>query len=319
LPVVLLLAEVALLTPLVEFDRGPMRWVANARVCAAILFGAAAFMLLGGRALAGVLRQSCTPSWPRLAGALAVHLGLFGAFAGFTLLSAGRDGSLLPGWWDAVCWSVLAAGVAWTASLPFLPADFGPRLCRACPGFLLASVALAVMFAVLSPWAHGLWLRYYQPALALDRLLLEWTYGDAVTGTYDGYPRYGTSRLAIHVTGPCAEMDALLVWSLLWAATLWARWPQLSKFRMVLCLVGGLELLYGLIALRLYALFVVCERWTPQAGVSLAHSRVSGIGFLALSLALLAVSCRWSRRPVPGAAGETHSARGHAGPAVVVS
>ena len=49
----------------------------------------------------------------------------------------------------------------------------------------------------------------------------------------------------------------------LWAAALWASWSELSKFRMILCLVGGFQLLYGLLALRLYVQVVIGLRWTP--------------------------------------------------------
>jgi hypothetical protein len=301
-----LLAEVAFLTPLVEFERGPVQAVASARVCAAILVGAAAFLLLAGGTLAGVLHQGRAPGWPVAVGAAGVHLALFGAFCWLTFRLAGRAGPLWTPWGDAVGWGLLAAGVAWTASLPFLPADFGVRLCRACPGFVPAAVALGVGFAVLSPWAQGLWPRCYRPALAVDRFLLERTYGQALTGTSpEGWPVLGTARpwLVLLVTPQCSEMDALLVWGLLWAAAVWGRWSEFAKVRMAVCFVGGAALLYGLIALRLYLLVVIGVRWSAQASVSLAHSRVSGIGFLALSLALIAGARRWCRRQGPGVRG----------------
>jgi hypothetical protein len=296
-----LLAEVAFLTPLVEFEHGPVQWVASARVCSAILVGAAAFLLLAGRTLGGVLNQGRRPGWP--VAAAAVHLTLFAAFCWFTFRLAGRAGPLLTAWADTVGWGLLAAGVAWTAFLPFLPADFGVRVCRACPGFVLAAVALGAGFAVLSPWAQGLWLRCYRPVLALDQRLLERTYGQALAGTTaEGCPVLGTPRLLLLVTPQCSEMDALLVWGLLWAAAVWGRWAEFAKARMVLCLVGGAALLYGLIALRLYVLVVIGLHWSAQTCVSLAHSRVSGIGFLALTLGLLAGARWWCRRPLPRAA-----------------
>jgi hypothetical protein len=310
-----LLAEVAFLTPLVEFDRGPVQWLASARVCAAILFGAAAFLLLAGRTLTGVLHQGRVPGWPVAAGAAVVHLASFGAFCWLTFRLAGRAGPLWTPWADAVCWGLLAAGVAWTASLPFLPADFGVRLCRACPGFVLTAVALGVGFAVLTPWAQGLWLRCYRPALTADQLLLERTYGQALTGiTREGYPVLGTPRLLLVVTPQCSEMDALLVWGLLWAVAVWGRWSEFARARLALCVGGGAALLYGLIALRLYALVAIGLHWSPQASVRLAHSRVSGIGFLALTLALVVGAGRWCRKPSPCGANGDRAAVGRTEP-----
>lgn len=47
-PVVLLLLEVGLLTPFVEFANGPMAVVADARVCLGLLFALVVFLFLGG-------------------------------------------------------------------------------------------------------------------------------------------------------------------------------------------------------------------------------------------------------------------------------
>src|SRR5437762_1709396 len=46
----LLAAEVGALTPFVEFTAGPIQYVANAKVCAALLFALVAFLFLTGGA-----------------------------------------------------------------------------------------------------------------------------------------------------------------------------------------------------------------------------------------------------------------------------
>ena len=68
---------------------------------------------------------------------------------------------------------------------------------------------------------------------------------------------------------------------------------ELSGGRMVLGL--GTGLLYLLMAVRLYGLVVLGTQLGPRAAVDLAHSRLGGILFLGVSVALVVVMSRWCR------------------------
>src|SRR5262249_54047234 len=88
-----------------------------------------------------------------------------------------------------------------------------------------------------------------------------------------------------------------------------ARWRQVRKLRLALVLLLGTAVLYVLNALRLYGLVVIANEWSPRVSVDLAHSRIGGIAFLGISVALVAAACRpdrgaeavrgWPPRPPP--------------------
>src|SRR6266542_3162033 len=111
-PLLVLLLEVAALTPFVEFRSGAIAEVASARVCAGLVFALVAFLLLAGRQarlpghLSNAARGRGTALW------LAVHLGVYAGFFLFTL-GLGRPGRVaLAPWLAAALWVLLALGVA---------------------------------------------------------------------------------------------------------------------------------------------------------------------------------------------------------------
>jgi exosortase/archaeosortase family protein len=68
-----------------------------------------------------------------------------------------------------------------------------------------------------------------------------------------------------------------------------------SKSRLGLVVLLGTVLVYLLNAVRIYGLVVAGTLLSPRASVSLAHSRISGIGFLGVMVLLLAGTSGWCR------------------------
>jgi exosortase/archaeosortase family protein len=294
-----LLSEVAILTFWVEFPAGTaLGVVASGRVCGALLFALAAFLLLSGR-------EGCPGVAPGSAGGgahaafwLAANLLLYSIFFSFTVRLAGGRAS--P--WALSLWLPLAAAVAGTSFLAFFPlrvlACWGWR----CRARALAALSLAVGLALAAPRIQTLWPRLSGPALQIGRGLLEWTSGEAVAGwTAGGGPVLGPRRLLLLVTPQCSELDAIAAFWLLGGVFLVARCAELRPTRVAFVLLLGTGLFYLLLAVRLCGLVVAGQRYSPQVSVSLAHSRISSIVFLGLAVALLSGTYRWCRRPArPG-------------------
>src|SRR6266542_269434 len=290
-PLLVLLLEVAALTPFVEFRSGAIAEVASARVCAGLVFALVAFLLLAGRQALIPLSDGQESGAHRVLLGLAIHLGCYAIFVLFTLWLAADGQGTVASSLAAILWVLLALGVALTAFVAFLPLRLLASWSRRCRGQLLAAAALGVGLYIASPWAQSLWLRVYRPALTLDRQLLQWTYGESITGRWsDGSPVLGTRRLLLRVTPQCSELDALAAFWLLGGAVFLARWRELRLVGALIVLLLGTGLLYLLIAVRLYGLILIGMASSPDVSVNLAHSRVSGILFLGLTVAMLGCS-----------------------------
>jgi exosortase/archaeosortase family protein len=288
-PLALLCLEVAALTPFVEFTGGPLAYLADSRICTGLLFALVAFLLLaGGRirdAGAGSFRRS--PRW------LAVHLGLYGGFFLLTLWLARGGGSGTPVW-AAVVWGLLVLGVGLSGILAFQRPRVVATWARQFHLEIGMALGLGVALVLLTPLARSLWPQVYGPALAIDEVLLEWTYGEGLAGrTREGYPVVGTRQLLLIVTPQCSELDALAAFWLLGGAVLLSRWRSASKVRSALVLLLGAGLLYLLNSIRLYGLVVLGIAASPNLCVGLAHSRISWLLFLGVGVSLLAASSGW--------------------------
>jgi hypothetical protein len=296
-----LLAEVAALTPCVEFPTGAIQYVASGRVCAALLFALVAFLFLAG----GDLRRWASERAPQARRTLlwlCVNLCSFGLFFRYTLWLAGEEGGRTPGWVAVPTWSLLAAGA--TSLLAFFPARLLLSWAWRCRGKALLAGALGSFLAVVTPWAQQLWPQAAGPALAIDRALLAGTYGHAVAGeTEGGVPMVGTRHLNLLVTPQCSEVDALAAFWLLAALVVCGRRETVRKIRLALVLLPGTALLYLLIAARIYGLVLVGVCMSPEVCGRLAYSRAGGVCFLVVMVALLSFTLRRERLRAPRMAG----------------
>ncbi len=293
-PLLVLLVEVAALTPVVEFSGGPMAYVANARVCSGLLFAAVVFLFLASKKFSRF--EVGASWWGRGALWLAANLGLFGLLFGATLHQANsHPGSV--GWIVAAGWTLLALGVGLTAVLAFFP--FRPVLAwvKKCRVQMGTALGLGMALILLAPWAQGFWANLHRPAVTLNRWLLQCTYQDSLAEiSREGWPVLGTRRLLLLVTPQCSELEAIAAFWLLAAAVVATRWRELRKGRVAFFLVLGTGLLYVLIALRIFGLLVLGMHVSPKVCVAVAHSRIGSILLVGIAAGLLALGGRWCRR-----------------------
>ncbi len=300
-PLVVLAGEIGVLTPFVEFTNGPMKYLANARICAGLLFALVVFLFLSSRQRGPLdLPRPATHRWPLW---MALHLGLYLVFCLFSRQLARTGLPTVSSWLAGGAWVLLAVSVGLTAFLMFLPAQPLRRWALDNRGPATVALGLGLGFALLIPYAQGLWPQLHGPALVLDRFLLEKTYGEALAGTStEGYPVLGNRRLLVQVTPECSELDALAALWILAGAVVVSRWAELRKGRVALALLAGSAVLYLLLAVRLYGLVVAGIEVSPGVCVALAHSRLGNIAFLGFAAALVAGCCRWCRRHTSGQA-----------------
>jgi exosortase/archaeosortase family protein len=292
-PLAVLALEVAALTPFVEFADGPMAYVANGRLCAALLFALVAFLLLSARRLQ---RPQAAAPRRRLAW-LAVNLGLYLAFFVLTLWLAGAAPRAGSSWLAGAFWALLGVGVGFTAFVTFVPLQTLSGWARRSGTQAAAAAGLGLGFALLTPWVQGLWPRLHGPAIALDRVLLQWTYGEALVGTTrQGFPVLGNRQFLVQVTPQCSELEAIAALWMLAGAVVLSRWRELHKARVAVALLAATVVLYLLIAARLYGLVVAGIRFSPDVCVGLAHSRLGGILLLGVTAALIVGFGGWCRR-----------------------
>jgi len=304
--VLLLLAEVAALTPWVEFTSGTIQYLASARVCAALLFGLVAFGFLVGDGIApSPLPLSPTGRGVAVRGGgfrliparLLLHLAIYVGFFFFTLRLSRQQGLTSSSWIDAFIWSAWAVGVGVSCFLVFFSRGLLFSLALQWPGRVFIACGLGLSLALLTPWVWDLWPWASRPAMLLDWLVLSWSHGEAIFGiNNEGFPVLGTRKLLITITPQCSELEALIAYWLLWGTVMAARWRVLSLSRSSAVLVIGTVLLYVLVALRLYGLVTLGLAVSAQTCVDLAHSRVGTILLLGAAAALTCVMLRWCRR-----------------------
>lgn len=294
-PLALLCVEVGALTPFAEFTAGPMQFLADARLCSGLLFAAVAFFLLAG----GRLRQAEVGeigSWRREVVWLVVNLSLYAGLCLLTLKLTRNGGRGAP-LWAAGVWALLVAGVGLSAALVFLRLRILVTWVQQYYREICVALALGAALVPATSLARKLWTRLDGPALALDRTLLEWTYGESLLGrTREGYPVVGTRRLLIIVTPQCAELETIPAFWLLSLALLGGCWRSVAKVRWAVVLLLGSAVLYLLNAVRLFGLIVLGSQYSPEVCVRLAHSRIGGICLLAVALALLCLTLRPRRQ-----------------------
>jgi exosortase/archaeosortase family protein len=295
--VVLLLAEVAALTPWVEFTAGPIQYLASARLCTGLLFAIVTlgFLTDGGFNPQGNKNPALESRWIPVR--LMLNVFLYAGFFWFTLWLSRNPDPADSGWPLALLWLAWALGVGASCFLSFCSWS-ELAFVRKWPGRLLIACSVGVSLVALTPWIWNLWPWACQPAMRLDQLLLRWSPGEAVFGfNVDGFPVLGTPKLLLLITPQCSELDALLAFWLLCGTMMVARWRTLSLLRCIVVLAIGTVLLYFLMALRLYGLVALGLTVSPRAAVDLAHSRVGSIILLSTAIALTWLMLHCCRRP----------------------
>jgi exosortase/archaeosortase family protein len=300
LPLILWGIEVGLLSPHVEFTSGAMRYIAHPLTANLLFLATVLFLLLAADRLS--VGQRVHWSWHRWAW-LASNLVGYGLLYLTTLRLQAMPAQGNGFWLLAAAWIVLVIWVGITAWLAFVPA-------RRLAGWLsdswekaIGASVLAFTLVLITPEIRKLWYFIYAPIAALTLKLLKLAgYTELVcyVSGGSGNPVFGSrDAVVLEVTPHCAEVESLAMFCLLGGALLVAGWPRIYRLRFCVVLLVGLGLLYFLNAVRLYLMIDVAARLhDANVAVSLAHSRLSHVFFLALSVVILIGTRRWWDRGV---------------------
>lgn len=277
----LLAAEAALLTPMVEFRSGVFASLASGRLSLAILAGMAVVVLLAERRP----NRARLKRRPRslLLNRLIVQLVTFNAFLAWTVwLSLGSETEL--GTRQAVVWMMGAALVAATAVDAFFPlASLGPWLLDRKLE-LSAAIAVGAGLYLLMPAAQSAWRIVGDPVCRFDSVLLYRLAGRASYSTSaEGLPVLGDGRIRLLVTPDCSELRSVLAFVLLGVTVLVARWGRIRWSRFTIVALAGPIALFLVLAGRLLVLLWVGAWLGASAAVQLAHSQASALVLLVAS------------------------------------
>ncbi|NIL97471.1 MAG: hypothetical protein GTO53_07610 [Planctomycetales bacterium] len=299
LPLTLWATEVVILSPYVEFKVGAMRYLAHPLTANLAFLSTILFLLLAADGLGGT--ASLRWSWQRIAW-LAANLAGYGLLFQVTLrlhnLQQKITGQESLFRWLAVAWVVLAIWVGITAWLAFVPSNKLATWLRLSWHQAFTAVLLAFTLFLITPEIRKLWYFIHQPIVGLTLQLLALAgYSEPVCyfTRSAGNPVFGCrDAVILEVTPFCAEVESLATFCLLSGALLLAGGKEIHRTRFCLVVFGGLVFLYLLNALRLYLIIDVATRLNDaQIAVSLAHSRLSHVVFLTLSLFILIGTRRW--------------------------
>jgi exosortase/archaeosortase family protein len=295
LPLTLWGIEVGLLSPQVEFKSGAMTYIAHPLTANLLFLATVLFLLLAGDRLR--VRQRVQWSWHRWAW-MAANLVGYGLLFLATLQLQDMPAQGKRFWLSAAAWAGLVMWVGVTAWLAFVPARRLVAWLSDSWEKAIGAGLLAFTLVLVTPEIRRLWYFIYEPIVGLTLKLLNLAgYTELVcyVSAGSGNPVFGSrDAVVLEVTPNCAEVESLAVFCLLGGALLVTGWRRIYRTRFCVVLLAGLGLLYFLNALRLYLLIDVAARLhDANVAVSLAHSRLSHVFFLALSLVILIGTRRW--------------------------
>jgi exosortase/archaeosortase family protein len=298
-PLVLLSLEVGILTPLVEFSSGWMATLANPKLFNALSIGTVLFIVLSIPDLMSSQRPRHLKSsmfW------LFLNLILYYSLFQFTLGLAAQFKAGEIFWYHATGWLVLVFLNGASAVLIFLSPTSLLIWLQDSWHKAIGALILSINFVILIPEIQKTWHHIHPSTIGLAAEMLESCGRNPTTGMASRH----NPILAIQgrgtrliVTRYCAEMESLAVFLLLATILCLAYLPRIRFIPWLTIVLFGLLLFYFLNAMRIAFLVEIAGSWAnPQLAVSLAHSRLSGISFLGISLLLLLASRSWWCPPI---------------------
>lgn len=302
-PLVLLALQTALLTPLVEFDSGWMKYLANPGVFNVLFLGVVLFILLSVPDLAANPRVQ---RWQRCLFWLLTNVLAFYILLRYTLILEKQFQPQTIEWYHTFGWMLLVLITGVAAWLAFIPASFILNWLKVSWHKAVGSILIAITFVIITPDIQSLWTRAYPSTIGIATRLMRFCGHDQLvlarnqTNPVLGIPGQG---IPLMITEYCAEMESLAMFVLIAVVLTLAYWKRVRKGRMAVLVTGGLALLYFLNAGRIVLLVEIAGTLkNPRLAVDLAHSRLSGMFFLGLILTILIVSKPWWYQPQKGSA-----------------
>lgn len=288
----MLVAEMCLLTVGVEFTRGGMSYLASPRVASWLMMTSVLGLFLCGRDLLGVRDALSRQRWI----ALAVHVVLFALFCGWTRW-LNRQAELSGVAHSLVwLWPVLGGLVILTALLSCFDSRGFVAWLRAHWQHWCGAAIIGGTFVMFVPDMQRAWHWTHPTTIAIAAEVLEHAQAKpAVVGRFsDAMPILGVrGGRGLTVTRFCAEMESIAAFWVLGGVLMIATWRSNRRIRLLAVVLLGTVMLYLLNGLRLAMLVGVHQlNLGGHFAVDLAHSRVSGVLFLGVSLAILLGTAR---------------------------
>ncbi len=289
--VLLLLIELCLLTAVAEFSRGRMSYLASPRVATFVLMTAVLTLVICGGELRQVGRAGNRARWFFLT----TNVVIFALFFLWTDWLAGAGlhiGNALASTW---AWPLGGLLVGATALLICFSFRGLVAWLRDHWHHVAAAAIISVTFVMYIHGIQRLWGVTSSSTAGIAQTVLQpFQQGDVRRYQIDPY---NVLLGRLRVTQYCAEMESLVAFWVVGLTMLAAYWRSSRWIRMLAVLIVGTGLMYLINGLRLAAIVGAAELTTDaQLAVHLAHSRISGVLFLALSVLLLRVTRRWWRR-----------------------
>lgn len=295
-PLLLLAGEIGLLTLSVEYRHGLMAAIAQPAFVQAALFAATLLLLVSGAQLAAV----ATPGWLGIRALwLIVNLACFALLYWLSVALVRLSGNNGSTPMMAVAWlglalvvgiSAILAGASWQTIQTWVRIAWLPAL---------IAMVLGATLAGLTPTIRRSWAIAGPPTAKMGRALLELRHpGQTVLEFRKGKPilmgvQHARRSLLLYVTPACSEMESLAAYLILSVTLLFARWRTAAIARWLASVAVGLLLLWLLLGVRLALLVEVGLHTQGHWSTQLAHSRASGIFFLAASAAWLLITGYW--------------------------
>jgi hypothetical protein len=165
----LLLTEVGVLTPPVEFSNGSLVDVASAQGCSGFLLALAAFLVVVCRTSRRCTAENFSQAHPQAVCWLTANVGLYCVFFAYSLRLARPEPDLLPGSLQAPAWLLLGASVGITSLLSFFSRSALVQCLLEHRTTALVALALGTSYVLMTPNAQTAWPRVQAPAAALVR------------------------------------------------------------------------------------------------------------------------------------------------------
>ena len=228
---------------------------------------------------------------------LFVNLSCYYCLVHFTLALASHFQAGDIYWYHAVGWLALVFLNGLSAVLVFVPSSSLFQWIQISWHKAVGALILSMSFVILVPEIQKIWDHTYPATLGIAAEVLHSCRRTPAMGMASrhnpilGIEGKGTRLI---VTRYCAEMESFAIFLLLSTVLCFAYLSRIRFIPWLTVVATGLLLLYFLNAVRIAILVEIAGTWNhPQLAVSLAHSRLSGILFLGISLLLLLVSRHW--------------------------
>ena len=220
------------------------------------------------------------------------HVVFFGFFFKLTIFVAEGDALSSP---SAIFWAStwgatgLGAGVCWL--LAAMPARAWFSLVRQNASLVWTGIIIISASWILAFLTNRAWVPLIRPTfLVVERLL--YAFGQDVVSR-PAELLLGTAQFSIEINPPCAGYEGIGLISVFVGGYLWLFRKTLRFPHAFILLPGGIIVIWLINALRLALLILIGTYGSPEIAMGGFHSSFGWLGFIAVALAMVAVTRRF--------------------------